>query len=82
MAFQKDDSQHTETLIKTVISCHNKLSMAQSLNPAPDVNATFERLVDVCSQFLDARDVEEVSSHILLTSKMVAVLAKARLGFR
>lgn len=39
-----------ETYISTVIDLYIKLSKLPDLDPAPEVNAIFGRLVDICGQ--------------------------------
>ena len=60
MPLQEGGGEDAESLVRIVISCHHKLSRMQSLHPAPEVNAIFERLVDTCSQVTDAGEVEKV----------------------
>ena len=54
-------SDRAARIVQGILSCYDRLSRFESLEPSPELNDVFEELVGLCSRVLDEDTVAEVS---------------------
>lgn len=61
MTVPKHGSDRVGRIVHGILSCYDRLSRFESLEPTSELNDVFEELVGLCSRILDADTVAEVS---------------------
>lgn len=60
MTIPKHGTDRAARIVHGVLSCYDRLSRFESLEPTSELNDVFEELVGSCSRVLDADTVAEV----------------------
>lgn len=61
MTMTNHGSDRAARIVHGILSCYDRLSRFDTLEPTPELNDVFEELVGLCSRVLDADTVAEVS---------------------
>ena len=61
MTIPKHGSYRAARIVHGILSCYDRLSRFETLEPTSELNDVFEELMGLCSRMLDADTVAEVS---------------------